>query len=119
QARPVGELERTVEQRDRRRDARKLVAAHTEPEQHIRPVDVVELLAFRQISRLLEQLERLVEPTFLCKRPGLAGQAANIELRRARRADLLARALKDLERLGVTARLGERLGTRKRRLDAV
>ena len=43
EARPLGELERLVEERDRRRDARELVAADAEPEEHVGPVDVGEL----------------------------------------------------------------------------
>src|SRR3989440_6531457 len=55
----LGELQRLVEEPDRRLDAVELVARHPEPEQDIGPLDVAEGGALAQRPRPLEQRDRL------------------------------------------------------------
>ena len=50
EARPLGELEGLVEQRDRGRDARELVAADAEPEENVSAVDVRELGPLHELA---------------------------------------------------------------------
>ena len=80
--------ERLVEERDRRGDARELVAAHAEAEEQVGPVDVGELRPFGELAGDEQQLDGLAGVTVLGARPGLARERAHLELRRAGRADI-------------------------------
>ena len=80
---PLGERQRLVEQRDRGRDARKLVAADAEAIQHVRAIDIGERLALDQSARLGEQRERGLHIARLRMRHRLAVQRAHPKLGRA------------------------------------
>ena len=81
---PLGELERRVEQRDRRRDARELVAADADAHEDVGAVDVGELRALCDLTGRDEEVERLAHLTELLERPRLAGERAELERRRRR-----------------------------------
>ena len=117
EARAVGERERLVEERDRRRDARELVAADAEPEEDVGAVDVRELRPFGELARDLEQVERLAGVAVLHARPGLAGERAHLELGRAGGADVARAPTRKLGGLVVAVRLRQRLGPGEQCLD--
>ena len=74
--RPLGELERLVEERDRGRDARELVAAYAETEEHVGAVDIGELGALDELARPLQEFHRLAHLSPLLERPRLACERA-------------------------------------------
>src|SRR4029077_13923250 len=87
-ARKLGGLsqgQRLVEEVDRGRDARKLVAADGDAEEEIRAVDIRELGRFGERSRTVEQLDRLLDLAVLHPRPRLARELANLKLGDTRR----------------------------------
>ena len=116
--RPLRELERLVEQRDRGRDARDPVAGAAEPEQHVGAVDVGEGRRLAQLARLLQHVECLAGQAELLQRPALAGERAQLELGRAERRELLARLAERVDRLAVGVRLAQCLGAGELRFDA-
>ena len=105
QPRPVGELERLVEQRDRGGNAGDPIAAAAEPEQDVRPVDVREDRELRELSRRLEDLDRLTRGTELLEGPALARQGTKLELGRAEARDGRARLAEGIDGLLVAVRL--------------
>src|SRR4051794_16199683 len=78
------ERERLVEERCGGRDARELVAADTELEEDVGPVEIGELGTFGQLAGDEQELDCLACLAFLRPGPGLAGQGTNLELGRAR-----------------------------------
>src|SRR5439155_23078941 len=108
---------RLVEEGGRRGDARKLEAAGTEPVEDLRPVEVRELLVLDDASRAREQVQRLAELALLHAGPGLAGEAARLELGSTGRGDGRSNLLELAHRLLVAVGLDERLGTGERGLD--
>src|SRR4029079_8891546 len=54
----LGESERLVEERERRRDAVQLIAATREPKQDVSPLDIRERLRLRDRACLVEQPDR-------------------------------------------------------------
>src|SRR5262249_7008047 len=82
-ARALGQRERLVEERDRRRGAVQLIAAAAEAEQHIRALDVGERLRLRLDARLVQQLERLAMGADPHLREPVPDERANLELRDA------------------------------------
>ena len=124
-AEPVGghvralrERECLVEQRDRGRDARELVAADAEPEDDLGAVDVREDRALGDGAGAVQQLDGRPDVALLHPRPGLARAGADVELDRVRRGDRGACLLEGLDRLLVAVALRQRLGAREHRLDA-
>ena len=69
------ELQRLAEQRDGRRDARQVVAAHGHPEEDLCPVDVREAGAFVDRPAALQELESRLELASLHPRPRLGREA--------------------------------------------
>src|SRR5262249_36825174 len=119
QLRADGELERLVEERDRRRDARQLVTADAEAEEDVGTVDVAERGSLDEPARVLQQAERLADLAGLGQRPGFTRAPPNVELDRPGRGDLTGRLPEHLDRLRVAPRLREGLRAGDRRLDAV
>ena len=113
----LGQGQGLVEERHRGGDARELVAADTEPEQEVGPVDVGELRPFGQLACDEEQLDGLAGVAFLHLRPRLAGEGAHLELGRAGGSDVAAGRREELGRLDVAVRLGQGLGPGQERLD--
>jgi hypothetical protein len=108
---------RLVEQRDRRRDARELVAAHAEPEDDIRTIDVGELCPLGQPARLLQELDRLANLTGLLEGPRLAGKGANQKRSRAGLLDGGSHRAEGLDRLRVLVCGRQRLCSLELRFD--
>src|SRR5215217_8305260 len=93
QLRPLGEGVSLVEERERRRDARQLVAAYAKAVEDFGPVDVRERRAFAQGACTHEQVESCLQLALLHPGPRLAGQRANGELGGAGAFDCRARLL--------------------------
>ena len=113
----LGELECGVQQPQRGRDARELVARDAELREHLGPLDIGERLALRERARTLEQRERFADLALVRTRPCFADERAKLELRRARRADGRRNALVGDDGVGEPVGLDERLGTCKHALD--
>src|SRR4051795_1288696 len=82
-ARKLGALrqgQRLVEEVDRGRDARKLVAADSKAEEEIRAIDVGELRGLGEHPCPVEQLDRGLDLAVLHPRPRLAGEMPDLEL---------------------------------------
>src|SRR5262249_13511056 len=84
EARALSELKRLVEQRNRCRDARKLVAAHAEAEENVSAIDIGEALALDERASPREELDRLAHLADVLAGPGLDADQANLEIGRAR-----------------------------------
>ncbi len=82
-ARALRELEGLVEERDCRRDARELVAAHAEPHEDVGAVDIGELRPLDELACALEEVDSLADLPGLLQRPRLAGERASLQRRRA------------------------------------
>ena len=91
--RPLGDRVRLVEEADRGRDARKLVAADTEPVEDLGAVEVGEGLGLGDRSRAREQVHRLAQLALVHPGPGLSGQETGLELGGSGRGDRGADAL--------------------------
>ena len=115
---PLGDRVRLVEEADRGRDARKLVAADAEPEENLGAVEIRERLVLGDGSRAREQVERLAQLALVHPCPGLAGEETGLELGGPGRGDFRTDLLELGDGLLVAVRLDERLGARQRRLDA-
>ena len=85
QLRALGELERLAEQRDGRGDARKVVAADADAEEHLRAVDVREAGPLGERAAALEQLERgpNLAPLHAAPRPRLRAREPRARSRRS------------------------------------
>ena len=117
EARPLGELERGVEEPERRRDARKLVAGDAELVDDLGTLDVGDVRALDEPARLLEQRDRFADLALDRHRARLACEHARLELRGARREHGRLRRLVQLERRLALVRAHERLGACERALD--
>src|SRR5262249_26189773 len=114
----LDDLERLVEEVQRRLDARELVAPDADAEQHVRALDVRELRTLGQLSRVLEQLQRVAHRALAHPRRPLARERAHLQLARSRREDRSSHVLERLECLGVAPCLEQRFGARDRGVDA-
>ncbi len=113
----LGELERLVEERDRRADARELPAGDSEPEQNVRAVDIRELRVLGERAGGLEELDRAADVAELAERPRLTREPAQLERPGVRALDARARLAEGLDRLLVLVRLGQCLRPGECRLD--
>ena len=115
--RALRELESLVEQRDCRRDARKLVAADAEAEEDVRAIDVGEPGPSTSVrARASSSIASRTSPTSWRAQASTA-EEPNLEVGRARDEDRGARVLDLLERLLALVRRGQCLGAREHRLD--
>ena len=120
QARALGERERLVEQRDRRRDARELVAADRRGGRaRRRDRDPRSRRALDDLPRALQQLDRLRTWPTSCSAHASPASSAHLE-RSSRVPSTLGAAIARYASIGVLVllRCGQRLGAVERRLDA-
>ena len=118
QIRALGQRESLVEQRDRGRDAGKLVAADAEAEHELGAVDVREHRALGGRAGAVQQLDGGANIPLLHACPGLTGERAHLELDRVRGRDCGARLRVGIDGVLVAVRLRECLGACEQRLDA-
>jgi len=117
--RPLGQDERLVEERRRRRDAGELVPADAQPEEDVRALHVAHTGAFRERTRLLQEVDRRLQLAELHPRPREAGEDTNAHAGDAELARSLQGRLELEHRLVVAVLLDERLAAGERRLPAV
>ena len=116
--RALGELERFVEETDRRLDAGELVARNPEPEEHVRALHVREDAALAQHARPLQEPDRLSHLAAAHADRRLARECAYLELGNPGRRHGRLDGDELLERLVVPPRLEQRVGPGQRRVDA-
>ena len=117
QTRALGEGERLVEEADGRLDAVQLLAADSEREEHLGPLDVREPATLGDRTRLVEELERGPEGAQAHLRPAGADESPNLELEQSRRAGCLNEGLVLVGRLIVAVGLDQRLRTGERAFE--
>jgi hypothetical protein len=108
-----------IQQTECGRDARQLVAAHAETEQHFRALEVGEPLVLADLASAEQDLNRAANVTGLGARTRLADEGAELELGRAGGRDLGPHALEGLDSLARPAGHYQRIAPRKRGIETV